>query len=86
MHFASEICEETSKRLGIPFYRDVVIAKNRGRITPSFSLQINPSENNIILFDDILTTGITIQETRKLLIAQGHTVIPIVGIRNKGGK
>lgn len=84
MHFASEICEETSKRLGIPFYRDVVIAKNRGRITPSFSLQINPTENNIVLFDDILTTGIIIQETRKLLITQGHTVIPIIGIRNKG--
>ena len=86
MHFASEICEETSKRLGIPFYRDIIVAQNRGRISPTFSLLRNPKENNVVLFDDILTTGITIQETRKLLLMQGHSVIPIIGIRNQNKK
>ena len=43
----------------------------------------DPVEPNVILFDDIITTGITIRETRQLLLEKGHTVLVVVAIRNQ---
>lgn len=82
-HFATEICRMTADDLGIPFREDVVSAKTRGRIEPEFTLENDPPEKNIILYDDIITTGITVRETRKLLMEQGHNVLPIIAIRNQ---
>lgn len=82
-HFATEICRESAKSLGIPFRENVVSAKTRGRIEPEFTLENDPPEKNIILYDDIITTGITVRETRRLLMEQGHNVLPIIAIRNQ---
>ena len=71
------------EELGIPFYEDVVLTKNRSRIEPEFILNHDPVEPNVILFDDIITTGITIRETRQLLLKKGHTVLVVVAIRNQ---
>lgn len=81
-HFSTAVCEAASEYLKIPFYADVVIAENRSRLEPKFILQKHPLESNIILFDDILTTGITMQETRRLFIQEKYTVFPIVAIWN----
>ena len=82
-HFATEICKLAEEELGIPFYEDVVLTKNRSRIEPEFVLNRDPVEPNVILFDDIITTGITIRETRQLLLEKGHTVLVVVAIRNQ---
>ena len=82
-HFATEICKVAEEELGIPFYEDVVQTKNRSRIEPEFVLNRDPVEPNVILFDDIITTGITIRETRRLLLEKGHTVFVVVAIRNQ---
>ena len=82
-HFATEICKLAEEELGIPFYEDVVLTKNRSRIEPEFILNRDPVEPNVILFDDIITTGITIRETRQLLLEKGHTVLVVVAIRNQ---
>ena len=82
-HFATEICKLAEEKLGIPFYEDVVLTKNRSRIEPEFVLNRDPVEPNVILFDDIITTGITIRETRQLLLEKGHTVLVVVAIRNQ---
>ena len=82
-HFATEICKLAEAELGIPFYEDVVLTKNRSRIEPEFILNRDPVEPNVILYDDIITTGITIRETRRLLLEKDHTVLVVVAIRNQ---
>ena len=81
-HFSSAICEMAAKELEIPFYEDAIESHNRDRFHPDFSLNINPAEPNIILFDDILTTGLTMRDSRQLLLDRGHIVFPIVAINN----
>jgi predicted amidophosphoribosyltransferase len=46
-------------------------------------LVINPEEVNVILYDDVMTTGVTLREARQLLMAQGHNVVQVVAIRNQ---
>lgn len=82
-HFATEICRSAAESLGIPFREGVVTAKNRDRIFAEFTLAEDPPEKNVILYDDIITTGITIRETRRLLMESGHTVLPVIAIRNQ---
>lgn len=81
-HFSTEICRDAAGQLGITFYEDTFTARNRGRIEPEFVMEKDPLEQNVILFDDILTTGITIRETRQMLLDHGHIVVTIAAIRN----
>ncbi len=82
-HFATEICVAASKQMGLPFYADIVVSHNRDRIHTDFELVHIPNEKNIILYDDILTTGTTMRDTRALLIEAGHVVFPVAAIRNQ---
>ena len=82
-HFATEICRAAAPEIGIPFREDIVIAHGRGRVAPEFELKEDPPECNVVLYDDIMTTGMTMKETRDLLIKKGHTVLSIVAIRNQ---
>lgn len=81
-HFATEVCRAAAEELGIPFIEDIATAKDRDRIQPEFTMIKDPKEKNIIIYDDIITTGITLRETRKLLIAAGHVVYSVVAIKN----
>lgn len=81
-HFSTAICEVAAKELGIPFYADAMESRGRDRFHPDFTLIKNPEEPNVILYDDILTTGLTMRESRQLLLDCGHIVLPIVAINN----
>jgi len=81
-HFASAVCAAASTILGIPFRADVASARTRARIDAEISLVSDPPERNVILYDDVITTGITMRETRKALAAAGHTVFAVASIRN----
>ena len=81
-HFATEICRVTAKKMGIPFYADAFEAENRSRIDPVFNMKNEPKEQNVILYDDIVTTGMTLKTIRQLLIDSGHVVLMAVGIKN----
>lgn len=81
-HFATEICKLAADELGIPFYDDAIVAENRRRVEPDFWKNAAPAEDNIILYDDIITTGKTIEAARNLFI-DDHAVFPIIAIRNK---
>lgn len=81
-HFATEICRAAAAGLGIPFREDIVTALNRDRVKARFRLEEDPPERNVILYDDIMTTGTTMRETRKLLAEKGHTVLSVIAIRN----
>lgn len=79
-NFASLIAENISKQLSIPFYEDVVTAKNRQRINPVFTLEYEIQENNIIVFDDIITTGSTIVATSNCFT--NKNCLFVIGIYN----
>lgn len=81
-HFATAICEKLALELRIPFYPDAVICHNHNRVNPVFEVITWPKEKNVILYDDILTTGCTATETRELLIEGGYTVQTIIAIDN----
>lgn len=80
-HFASEVCKVISKDIGIPFYEDIIICKNRDRYAPKFSIDGNIEERNIIIYDDIITTGITIQSMITLL--KDRNLFVVAGVNNK---
>lgn len=88
-HFSTEICKAAAKILNLPFYEDAFAAVNRTRIEPEFIMEKNPKETNVIVYDDVITTGETIRTVRQLLIDAGHIPFLVVGIRNitmqKGG-
>lgn len=82
LHFSTAICEVAAKELHIPFYADAIESHSRDRFHPNFTLIRSPEEPNVILYDDILTTGLTMRDSRQLLLDSGHNVLPIVAINN----
>jgi hypothetical protein len=81
MNFAERVCVQISERLNLTFHPEVIVAKNRQRINPEFTVAYPIEENNVILFDDIVTTGSTLEATHLLL--NHKNIISIVGIANR---
>lgn len=79
-NFAEAVCESLAKELQIPFYKEAVSTKTRQRINPTFSLNVNIPERNLIVFDDILTTGSTLVALNKLF--PDKNCFYLVGINN----
>lgn len=79
-NFAESVCMKLTEKLEIPFYQDAISAKTRQRINPQFALHANIKESNIIIYDDILTTGATLDAVNKLLIDKNCFFV--VGINN----
>ncbi len=86
---AEEIAKELSKQLLIPVRNDILVRtrnpKRQAQIHTrnerlqnqknSFAVRDNVSGSNIILIDDVATTGATIEEARRILLAMGaHSV------------
>ena len=82
-HFATAVCESLSEDLGIPFYPDTVTCRDRNRIAPDFSAELYPNEKNILLYDDIITTGNTVNAARDLYVSAGYAVLTLVSIDNR---
>ena len=83
LNFATSVGRMISAHLQIPFYPDVAKPpKTRQRINIDYELQRLPQERNIIVFDDIITTGSTLASMGRLLTSHGRTVFNVVGIDN----
>ena len=81
-HFSTTICETAAAKLHIPFYADAITAKDRNRIEPTFRLEQDPHEVNVLWFDDVISTGSTARACRELLQAAGHNTFVVAAIRN----
>ena len=81
-HFSTEVCRNAAEKLGIPFYLDAFTAENRSRIEPEFTMNTEPKEQDVILYDDIVTTGQTIRMVRQMLNDAGHVTMLVIGIKN----
>lgn len=82
-HFATAVCKRVAEQLGLRFYEGAIVCGNADRLKPELTLTMEPEERNLIMFDDIITTGTTMSRTAELLQGAGYTVMTIIGIRNQ---
>ena len=82
-NFATRISEQIAARLSIPFYEDVCTCRNRQRVNAIFDVNIVPKEQNIICFDDFVTTGQTLQAMKRALEPFNKNLLFLSGINNK---
>ena len=82
-NFACMVAIALSRHLGIPYYEDVAIARTKQRIGVDFTLGYLPPENNLIVFDDFVTTGSTLGAMNRLLAPLGKNLMYFVGVDNQ---
>lgn len=82
-NFASLIAQQIAGSLGVPFFDDCATCRNRQRVNAVFDANNIPPQPNIIVFDDIVTTGSTLLAMRNLLVSLGKNCIFFTGINNK---
>lgn len=82
-NFATLISIAIAEKLHIPFYEDVAFCQSKHRVGAEFSLNLLPKEPNIIVFDDFVTTGSTLQSMANLLRQYDKNLIFFTGINNK---
>lgn len=85
-NFASQIADGIAKVFNIRFYEDLALCNSRQRVEAEFFLNKDvgcPSEKNVIVFDDFVTTGSTMTAMRNLLFPLGYNLLFFTGISNK---
>lgn len=83
-NFASLISARLAQLLGIPFYEDIAECHSKHRVGAVFTFgKQPPTESNIIVFDDFVTTGATMISMRELLNPLGKNLVFFTGINNK---
>ena len=82
-NFATRISEAIASRLGIPFYEDVCSCRTKQRVNAVFTVNCVPKEQNVIVFDDFVTTGQTLQAMLRALEPYQKNLFNVVGINNK---
>lgn len=82
-NFAQRTGRILADRLGIPYYPDVAAPpRTRQRIAIEYEPLNVPEEMNLIVFDDIVTTGSTLWSMDRLIWRLGRTAFNVVGIDN----
>ena len=82
-NFATRISEQVATLLNIPFYEDVCSCRSKQRVGAIFDVNIVPKEQNIICFDDFVTTGQTLQAMKRALEPYNKNLLFFSGINNK---
>ena len=82
-NFASRIAEQMASALGVPFYYDCAHCRSKQRAGAVFDANNIPREHNVIVFDDFITTGSTVQAMKNLLLSLGKNPVFFCGINNK---
>ena len=77
------IAEQLAGFLHIPFYFDCARCRSKQRVGAEFDPHNVPVENNVIVFDDFVTTGSTILAMKNMLHSLGKNPVFFCGINNK---
>lgn len=80
-HFSADVCQKIAKAVEIKFYDNAIQCLTKNRIKPEFYLLRELKEENVIVYDDIMTTGSTLNATYELL-KDKKIVLFLVGIKN----
>jgi len=80
VNFADQVAKMVAKDLNVKYYEDAITCKNRDRIKPVFKLECEIVERNVIVLDDIVTTGTTLIAVNGLLRDKNRFYL--VGINN----
>lgn len=82
-NFASLVAADLARQLAIPFYEDVALCRSKQRVNATFEMNVCPAEQNIIVFDDFVTTGQTMLAMKRLFQPTGKNLVFIAAINNK---
>lgn len=82
-NFASLVAAAIASRLTVPFYEDVALCRSKQRLNATFEMNVCPSEQNIIVFDDFVTTGQTMLAMKRLFAPFDKNLVFVAGINNK---
>ena len=82
-NFATLVSLKISEILDIPFYEDILQCKSKQRMNAEFTLSVLPKEPNVIVFDDIVTTGSTLASIKTAFEGKGKNLMFFTGINNK---
>lgn len=82
-NFATRIAEKMAELLTIPFYEDVCSCHTKQRMNAVFTVNVVPKEQNVICFDDFVTTGQTLLAMKRALADYHKNMVFVTGINNK---
>ena len=82
-NFATRISEEIAAHLNIPFYEDVCSCRTKQRVDAIFDVNVVPKEQNVICFDDFVTTGQTLPTALPSAEPFSKNLLFFSGINNK---
>lgn len=82
-NFATRISERLAEMLALPFYEDVCSCHTKQRMNAVFTVNIVPKEQNIICFDDFVTTGQTLAAMKRALEPYHKNMLFFTGVNNK---
>lgn len=83
-NFGHATAEAVAIALGIPFFPDCCTAKSRQRVNVEFDPANVPPQKNLIIYDDIVTTGQTLSSMERLFNNRlGKNCIFFANINNK---
>lgn len=80
-NFTEMVCDAVAREIGVKYEKDLIKLIKKDRFHPVFCLTDTVSEEYIVLYDDIVTTGKTIMELYRLFDGE-KKVIVVVGIEN----
>lgn len=81
-NFGELMAADIARRLGVRFYKGCAVARSRERIGAVYDPGNIPEEPNVIVVDDIVTTGSTFTSMKELLYRFGKRCIFFAGINN----
>lgn len=82
-NFATLVSIRLSEILNIPFYEGIIHCRSKQRMNAMFSISQVPEEPNIIVFDDIVTTGSTLASIKNAFEKYNKNILFFTGINNK---
>lgn len=79
-NFGEEVCKAIAAKVGCKFVANMFTVGNKSRLDPAI-VRLKPvPKGNVVLYDDILTTGMTMKVMEEHL--KGCNLIRIIGISN----